>query len=251
MKQELTAEQELIQYAKEIKDDKLPLIVSDTIAKIRKTFADVVDINKSYSEQLQVLLKACESNGIEFVNAEIFGDMDDIGILRISQNFHDKVLLVDVFVSILLHDENKEDTEENTFLVCSYYSDVILEDNTLTEETVIQDINSNKLANILKGDNVRLQINRSTVDIAGKTFVYDGCHKLYIITTPDDREQAKEYGYIVENSTNENEIEHSISELEDYYCKSCPLRFVQYFDMGRKDYNILPQGTDCPMFIYY
>ena len=88
---------------------------------------------------------------------------------------------------------------------------------------------------------------------SGKTFVYDGCHKLYVITSEEERQQAKELGYIVDGSTAEDETEHPISELEEYYLKSCPLRFIETMGIGTCEsmITILRQCTDCPMFIYY
>lgn len=252
----VSQEQELISYANEIGFGSLPYRVSGMLSRIRKVFANAItkDINRPYNEQMKDLLKACGEHGIDFVNGEIFGDMDDTGILRLVEDLenpttHESLtLLVDVFINPLLHDNNKEDTEENTFLACPYYSDVTIENNTTHEETIIQDINGNTLACMLRGETVQLQINTVQVPYEARTFVYDGCHKLYLICNDNDRELAKKYGYIGEDK---DQTEIPISELEEYYVNSCPLRFVELFDVERDDHNILPQGTDCPMFIYY
>lgn len=259
MENTLTQVQELNSYANEIGFGSLPLKVLSTITKIRKVFADTIttDINRPYNKQMEDLLKACEDNGIEFVNGEVFGDEDDVGILRIEETLQHPSedyavgVLVDVLIGLQLHDMQEDDTDENTFIICTHYADVTIQDNKRQEDVTIQDINSNELAISLKGENVELQINTNVVDYSGRTFVYDGCHKIYVICDEDDRAKAREYGYIVDNSNEESETEHPITEIEEFYIKSCPLRFIQYFNVEREDYNILPQSTDCPMFIYY
>ena len=241
----LTQEQKLIKYAEENNCENLPIKVSENITKIRKLFADVIKIRDSYNVQMKKLINACENNDIEFVNSDVFGDTDDTGILRIEETLEDnKTLLVDVLIGLELHNPDKADTEENTFIICTHYADVSIDNYNDNSTIEIQDMNSNNLAKLIKGDNVQLQINKNYVD--GKTFVYDGCHKIYVVHDDNDRAKAKEYDYI-----NETDKEIPISELEDYYLKSCPLRFVQYFNVEREDYNILSQGADCPMFIYY
>ena len=49
--------QELVNYANEIKCEELPLIVSETISKIRKVFANAItrNIDRPYSEQMKDL----------------------------------------------------------------------------------------------------------------------------------------------------------------------------------------------------
>ena len=253
----ISQEQELISYANEIGFGSLPYEVSSIISKIHRAFANAVtkDINRPYNEQMKDLLKACQENGISFDNAEVFGTMDDIGYLSVEADLTNPTtngsinVLVTTFISPLLHDNNKEDTEENTFLACPYYADVTIQNNeTQEEEVTIQDINGNKLACMLRGETVQLQINTVQVPYEARTFVYDGCHKLYLICNDNDRELAKKYGYIGED---EDQTEIPISELEEYYVNSCPLRFIEMLDVKRDDYSILPQNTDCPMFIYY
>ena len=261
MKHTLTQEQELIQYSNSIGFRSLPNIISNHISTIRKTFANTItaDINKPYTKQVEDLLKACKENNIEFVNSEVFGSMDDTGILRIEETLNNPttntpiVLTIDVFISPMLHDDNEEDTKENTFLVCPYYADITISDTEKQEDVTIQDINSNTLACMLKGENVQLQINTVTLPETTKTFVTDGCHKLYTIPSEVEREHAKELEYIVAGSNKDNEIEHAISELEQYYLNSCPLRFISTFGIGTNESikTILPQFTDSPMFIYY
>ena len=257
--------QELINYAKEIGREELPTLVSNSIAEIRKTFANAIttDIYRPLGEQITALVKACEENGIEFVvdKADLFC-YNEFETLRITHEYTDNEgnsgeILVDVFITTEFHNQEGEETEENQFLICPDYADVVISLNDTNKGDIIfQDVVGNQLAKLLKGDDVRLQINYNTVMDSGKTFVYDGCHKLYVITSEEERQQAKEYDYIVDGSTAEDEIEHPISELEEFYLKSCPLRFIS--TMGVDDnytkfpiITILPQCVDCPMFIYY
>ena len=255
--------QELINYAKEIGREELPTLVSDSIAKIRKVFADTIttDIERPLGDQITALVKACEENNIEIPNEDLFC-YNEFETIRIAHEYTDNEgnsgeILVDMCMTVELNDKDGEDIEENQFLICPDFADVVISLNDTNKGDIIfQDVVGNQLAKLLKGDNVRLQINYNTVMESGKTFVYDGCHKLYIITSEEERQQAKELGYIVDGSTAEDETEHPISELEEFYLKSCPLRFISTMgvDDNYKEFpiiSILPQGVDCPMFIYY
>ena len=253
--------EELIKYSKEIGYEELPNIVSESIAKIREVFADTIttDIERPLGEQITALVKACEENNIEIPNEDLFC-YNDWETLRVAHEFKNPTtnetgeILVDIFIGTELHDVEQEETEENQFLICPDFADVVISLNDTNKGDIIfQDVVGNHLAKLLKGDNVRLQINYNTVMESGKTFVYDGCHKLYVITSEEERQYAKEIGYIVDGSTAENETEHSISELEEFYLKSCPLRFIETLGTGTNEsmITILPQGVDCPMFIYY
>ena len=59
------------------------------------------------------------------------------------------------------------------------------------------------------------------IEINGHYFAYDGCHKIYICETPNDIRDAMENGYEV----------HNIEELPEYWEKSCPLRFINSWDL--------------------
>ena len=252
--------QELINYAKEIGREELPTLVSDSIAKIRKVFANTIttDIERPLGDQITALVKACEENNIEIPNEDLFC-YNEFETIRIAHEYTDNEgnsgeILVDMFITTELNDKDGEDIEENQFLICPDFADVVITLNDTNKGDIIfQDVVGNQLAKLLKGDNVRLQINYNTVMESGKTFVYDGCHKLYIITSEEERQQAKELGYIVDGSTAEDETEHPISELEEFYLKSCPLRFIETMGIGTCEsmITILPQGVDYPMFIYY
>ena len=57
-----------------------------------------------------------------------------------------------------------------------------------------------------------------------KEFAYDGCHKIYLIETPEDREEAFGYGYKEEDF-------FLMENLKAVFINSCPLRFISSFDL--------------------
>lgn len=52
-----------------------------------------------------------------------------------------------------------------------------------------------------------------------KEFFYDGCHKIYLIETPQDKQDFFERGWTQDDI-------FPISELVATYQKSCPLKFI-------------------------
>lgn len=76
---------------------------------------------------------------------------------------------------------------------------------------------------------VVLYINDKKVE--GDQFAYDGCHKIYILESALDKNKAKEYEYQIMD----------ISELEQTYNTSCPLRFI---DNWALDKTYVAQGED-------
>lgn len=54
------------------------------------------------------------------------------------------------------------------------------------------------------------------IEVVGKEFAYDGCHKIYVIEDEEDRNKAISYGYDI----------YMIEDLQMIYENSCPLRFV-------------------------
>ena len=162
--------QELINYAKEIGREELPTLVSDSIAKIRKVFADTIttDIERPLGDQITALVKACEENNIEIPNEDLFC-YNEFETIRIAHEYTDNEgnsgeILIDMFLSVELNDKDGEDTEENQFLICPDFADVVISLNDTNKGDIIfQDVVGNQLAKLLKGDNVRLQINYNTV----------------------------------------------------------------------------------------
>ena len=46
---------------------------------------------------------------------------------------------------------------------------------------------------------------------------FDGCHKIYLIQSEDERCMMLDYGYEI----------HPLDKLQEIWDKSCPLRFIQ------------------------
>ena len=66
------------------------------------------------------------------------------------------------------------------------------------------------------------------IEVIGKSFAYDGCHKIYIIEDEVDFEDAQKHNYKILD----------IEDLEDTYNKSCSLRFISNW---RLDTNYVNQ----------
>lgn len=49
---------------------------------------------------------------------------------------------------------------------------------------------------------------------------FDGCHKIYLLKTEDEKDQCEGLDYEV----------YKLSSLKDIYEDSCPLRFIQDWD---------------------
>ena len=63
---------------------------------------------------------------------------------------------------------------------------------------------------------------------------YDGCHKLYLITTPDESREAIEYGYEI----------HPVTNLPKLWDESCSLRFLQFWDVENIKAHLIKQFED-------
>ena len=68
----------------------------------------------------------------------------------------------------------------------------------------------------------KVYINGRKIDGIG--FIWDGCHKIYIIQTPEELEESKQYGYTMNDF-------YIMERLKEIYDKSCPLRFIESFDL--------------------
>lgn len=55
-----------------------------------------------------------------------------------------------------------------------------------------------------------------------KEFAYDGCHKIYLLERIEHKIQAVEYEYDI----------YPIEELEEKFMTSCPLRFINSWDLS-------------------
>lgn len=80
----------------------------------------------------------------------------------------------------------------------------------------------------------RLWINGKPVDAEG--FMYDGCHKVFLIATDADVEHMRGHGW------SEDDIQ-PLSELPGVWAETCFLRFIS--GTGASDYhNYVEQGED-------
>lgn len=65
-----------------------------------------------------------------------------------------------------------------------------------------------------------------------KEFFYDGCHKIYLIETPQDKKE------FFNKNWEETDI-YPIEQLIEIYRNSCPLKFIETCSLR----TIVPQGT--------
>ena len=231
----------------------IPTFINTDIYTIRSIIGNAQKFN-TIQEQLDYVNRQIDIislySDIEVISDTIY-DNRKITLQDLDENVSIEIRINscydDISYCVSCYFSNFQDEDGNNFLVMPNYADVIIDENNGTE-TIFEDIEPNTFAKLVKGDDVNLQINDKYVD--GKTFVYDGCHKIYVIQGEEDRLLAQEYGYIKEytEDNNGNNKEYPISEIEEYYLKSCPLRFIQYFKSLN---NIVEQGSILPMFIYY
>ena len=66
-----------------------------------------------------------------------------------------------------------------------------------------------------------------------KEFAYDGCHKIYILESENDRDEARSTGYDI----------LPIKNLRKAFNKSCGLQFISSWDLS-KDYVRQFQDAD-------
>lgn len=216
--------------------------ISNTVTEIRKKFYEVTKDKKTFEEQLASLKTLESETGAYLTENNELENFDDYDAIR--AEYTEDIdgepvgILIDIYVSVV---ENYRDRK----LMSTSIIDVSLERNDGTT-TEYQDLDANDLAKHLSGDNVKLIINGE--EVIGNTFVYDGCHKLYVIETEADRQQATEIGYIEEGD--DEAKEYPISELEQYYLDSCPLRFIHPFSLP-DDRDYVKQGDLYPEFIYH
>lgn len=70
------------------------------------------------------------------------------------------------------------------------------------------------------------------IDDGYYAFAYDGCHKIYLIKTDDEREQCEELDYDV----------YDLASLPLAYKDSCPLKFIQDWDTSIEP--MVPQAVN-------
>jgi hypothetical protein len=60
-----------------------------------------------------------------------------------------------------------------------------------------------------------------------KEFAYDGCHKIYLIESENDRGEASDSGYEI----------HDIGSLKSMFHASCGLQFISSWDLSKHFVN--------------
>lgn len=63
---------------------------------------------------------------------------------------------------------------------------------------------------------------------AGFRIAFDGCHKLYFVTSQAEAKEAKDTGYDL----------YPASDLPRLYKESCGLRFVHPWNLGKHPFDI-------------
>lgn len=63
----------------------------------------------------------------------------------------------------------------------------------------------------------------NNLEVIGKYFAYDDCHKIYIIEDEKDLQEAKEIGYTI----------LPIKEIEETYNNSCELKFINNWKLDK------------------
>ena len=66
-----------------------------------------------------------------------------------------------------------------------------------------------------------MKINGIEVETEVNSFAYDGCHKIYILKDYTELSEAQQEGYTI----------YHISDLESIYNRSCPLKFINSWDL--------------------
>lgn len=69
---------------------------------------------------------------------------------------------------------------------------------------------------------INMKINN--IEISAKHFAYDGCHKIYLIETEEQRREAQ---------SSEYEVLH-ISKLKKTFENSCGLRFISNWALNKQ-----------------
>ena len=67
----------------------------------------------------------------------------------------------------------------------------------------------------------------NNMEVIGKSFAYDNCHKIYIIEDEEDLKQAQEIGYNILD----------IEDIKKTYEDSCSLRFISNWKLNKNYVN--------------
>ena len=78
------------------------------------------------------------------------------------------------------------------------------------------------------------------VEIIGNKFVYDGCHKIYIIEDENDLKECQELW----GELHWGEDVFDIIALEDVYNNSCDLRFISNWKLDKRYVNQFEEDVE-------
>ena len=62
------------------------------------------------------------------------------------------------------------------------------------------------------------------IEIKAQYFAYDGCHKIYLIESDEQKNEAEGYGYTI----------YPIANIQDAYENSCSLKFISSWDLNTR-----------------
>jgi hypothetical protein len=71
---------------------------------------------------------------------------------------------------------------------------------------------------------LRMKINGK--EVTAEKFAYEGCHKIYVIDTPEEEAQALKYGYNI----------YPIEEIKEAYEGSCSLKFISSWPLDNNNF---------------
>ena len=63
-------------------------------------------------------------------------------------------------------------------------------------------------------------------EVTAEKFAYEGCHKIYVIDTPEEEAQALKYGYNI----------YPIEEIKEAYEGSCSLKFISNWPLDDNNF---------------
>ena len=67
-----------------------------------------------------------------------------------------------------------------------------------------------------------MKINNQTTD--SKLFAYDGCHKIYLIESEEEKKEVEKTSYKIK----------PIEDLPEVFKNSCPLRFISNWSLTKQ-----------------
>ncbi len=63
-------------------------------------------------------------------------------------------------------------------------------------------------------------------EVTAEKFAFEGCHKIYVIDTPEEEAQALKYGYNI----------YPIEEIREAYEGSCSLKFISSWPLDTDEF---------------